>query len=106
MKVGTKVFSSIQLVEDVSYGRNINSIERNATKAPSEKLVEHVTNMKLVKSIVEPLPLRKPRCENPGDSNGNKSKLWQVRAETSCQQDVPTSATVQVKRRRKLRQRF
>ncbi|KAH1031912.1 hypothetical protein J1N35_044086 [Gossypium stocksii] len=33
LKVGTKVLSSIQLVEDVSYGRNINSIERNATKA-------------------------------------------------------------------------
>ncbi|PPS08929.1 hypothetical protein GOBAR_AA11701 [Gossypium barbadense] len=27
MKVGTKVLSSIQLVEDVSYGRNIDSIE-------------------------------------------------------------------------------
>ncbi|MBA0755666.1 hypothetical protein Gogos_020317 [Gossypium gossypioides] len=37
MKVGTKVLSSIQLVEDVLYGRNINSIERNATKAPSKK---------------------------------------------------------------------
>ncbi|MBA0753333.1 hypothetical protein Gogos_019986 [Gossypium gossypioides] len=34
MKVGTKVLSSIQLVEDVSYGRNIDSIEWNATKAP------------------------------------------------------------------------
>ncbi|MBA0755919.1 hypothetical protein Gogos_020960 [Gossypium gossypioides] len=48
----------------------------------------------------------KPRCENPGDFNGNKSKLGQVRAETSCQRDIPTSATVQVKRRRKSRQRF
>ncbi|MBA0731184.1 hypothetical protein Golax_025560 [Gossypium laxum] len=33
MKVGTKVLLSIQLVEDVSYGRNISSIEQNATKA-------------------------------------------------------------------------
>ena len=33
MKVGAKVLSSIQLVEDVSYGRNIDSTERNATKA-------------------------------------------------------------------------
>ncbi|PPR86898.1 hypothetical protein GOBAR_AA33793 [Gossypium barbadense] len=32
MKVGTKVFLSIQLDEDVSYGRNINTIEWNATK--------------------------------------------------------------------------
>ncbi|KAH1113998.1 hypothetical protein J1N35_007376 [Gossypium stocksii] len=40
----------------------------------------------------------KPRCKNPEDSNGNKSKLGQVRAETSCQRDVPTSAIVQVKR--------
>ncbi|MBA0755921.1 hypothetical protein Gogos_020960 [Gossypium gossypioides] len=37
IKVGTKVLSSIQLVEDVSYERNINSIEQNATKAPSKK---------------------------------------------------------------------
>ncbi|MBA0754248.1 hypothetical protein Gogos_020472, partial [Gossypium gossypioides] len=33
----------------------------------------------------------KPRCENQDDSRDNKSKLRQVRAETSCQQDVPTS---------------
>ncbi|MFQ6622793.1 hypothetical protein Gotur_002956 [Gossypium turneri] len=39
MKYGTKVLSLIQLVEDVSYGRNINSSEWNATKAPSEVLV-------------------------------------------------------------------
>ena len=48
----------------------------------------------------------KPRCENPGDSSGNKSKLGQVKTETSCQQNVPTSATVQDKRRRKPRHRF
>ncbi|MBA0762385.1 hypothetical protein Gotri_012016, partial [Gossypium trilobum] len=30
----------------------------------------------------------KLRCENPEDSNGNKSKLGQVRAETSCQRNV------------------
>ncbi|KAL1064206.1 hypothetical protein V6Z11_D13G196500 [Gossypium hirsutum] len=48
----------------------------------------------------------KPRCENQGDSNRNKSKLEKVRAETSCQWDVPTSATVQVKRRWKPRKRF
>ncbi|KAH1082521.1 hypothetical protein J1N35_022282 [Gossypium stocksii] len=39
MKVGTKVLSSIQLVEDISYGRNIDSIEKIGTKAPSEVLV-------------------------------------------------------------------
>ncbi|MBA0734759.1 hypothetical protein Gogos_018653 [Gossypium gossypioides] len=48
----------------------------------------------------------KPKCENQRDSNWNKSKLRQVRSEISCQRDVPTSATVQVKRRRKSRQRF
>ncbi|KAK5784934.1 hypothetical protein PVK06_039475 [Gossypium arboreum] len=48
----------------------------------------------------------KPRCANRVDSNGTKSKLGQVKVETSCQRDVPTSATVQVKRRRKPRQRF
>ncbi|MFQ6662836.1 hypothetical protein Gotur_030558 [Gossypium turneri] len=57
MKVGTKVLSSIQLVEDVSYRRNIDSIERNATKALSEKLMEHEINMRLVESTVEPPPL-------------------------------------------------
>lgn len=41
MKVGTNVLSSIQLVKDVSHGRNINLIERNTTKAPSKKLMEH-----------------------------------------------------------------
>ncbi|MBA0743248.1 hypothetical protein Gogos_005953 [Gossypium gossypioides] len=55
--VGTKVLLSIQLVEDVSYGININSIEQNATKASSEKLVEHETDMRPVKSTVEPPPL-------------------------------------------------
>ncbi|KAH1046315.1 hypothetical protein J1N35_037099 [Gossypium stocksii] len=39
MKVGTKVFSSIQLVEDISYGRNIDSIERISMKDPLEVLV-------------------------------------------------------------------
>ncbi|PPR91119.1 hypothetical protein GOBAR_AA29567 [Gossypium barbadense] len=41
VKVGTKVLSSIQLVEDVSYGRNIKSSKRNATKAPSEVVENH-----------------------------------------------------------------
>ncbi|MBA0737295.1 hypothetical protein Gogos_010765 [Gossypium gossypioides] len=36
MKVRTKVLSSIQLVEDVSYRRNIDSIEYNAMKTSSE----------------------------------------------------------------------
>ncbi|KAG8488057.1 hypothetical protein CXB51_018328 [Gossypium anomalum] len=48
----------------------------------------------------------KPRCMNRGDSNGIKPELGQVKVETSCQRNVPTSATVQVKRRRKLTQRF
>ena len=170
MKVGTKVLSSIQLVEDVSYGRNIKSSKRNATKAPSEVLVAQGTDMKPAGSTVEPTPLgkvgcassfegkgamqgqsrrvnatskvhckhsdsvlnsdllawqsrrgpfkvhkqggqgtvggTKPRCENPGDSSGNKSKLGQVKAETSCQHNVPMSATVQDKRRRKPRHKF
>ncbi|KAH1038557.1 hypothetical protein J1N35_040300 [Gossypium stocksii] len=62
MKVGTKVLPSIQLVEDVLYGRNINSIEPNATKAPSKNLVEHETNMRPVKSTVEPSPLGNVGC--------------------------------------------
>ncbi|MFQ6669438.1 hypothetical protein Gotur_034687, partial [Gossypium turneri] len=51
--VGTKVLSLIQLVENVSYERNIYSIEQNATEAPSKKLVEHETNLRPVKSTVE-----------------------------------------------------
>ncbi|KAH1066012.1 hypothetical protein J1N35_030999 [Gossypium stocksii] len=54
MKVGTKVLLSIQLVEDASYGRNINSIKRNATKSLSKKLVEHETDMRPVESTVKP----------------------------------------------------
>ncbi|MBA0783215.1 hypothetical protein Gotri_000969, partial [Gossypium trilobum] len=61
-EVGTNVLSSIQLVKDVLHGRNINSIERNATKAPSEKLVEHETDMRPVESTVEPSPLGKVDC--------------------------------------------
>ncbi|PPS06518.1 hypothetical protein GOBAR_AA14139 [Gossypium barbadense] len=38
MKVGTKVLSSIQLVEDVLYGGSINSTEQNVTKAPFGKV--------------------------------------------------------------------
>ncbi|KAG8498201.1 hypothetical protein CXB51_006628 [Gossypium anomalum] len=170
MKVGTKVLSSIQLVEDASYGRSINSTEQDATKAPSEKLVERESDMRPVEPTVELPPLRKvdgasdfvgkeamqkqskrvnaaskvhckhsdsvlnsdllawqdrrgpfkvrkqegrgtvggtkPRCVNRGDSNGIKSELGQVKVETSCQRNVLTSATVQVKRRRKPRQRF
>ncbi|KAK5838414.1 hypothetical protein PVK06_007143 [Gossypium arboreum] len=48
----------------------------------------------------------KPRCENQWDSNGNKSKLGQVKAKTSCQRNILASAMAQVKRRRKPRQRF
>ncbi|MBA0755438.1 hypothetical protein Gogos_022379, partial [Gossypium gossypioides] len=88
MKVGIKVLSSIQLVEDVSYGRKINSSERNATKAHSE-----VGPFKVHKQGGKgTMGGTKPSCENLGDSNKNKSKLGQVRAETSCQQDVPMSA--------------
>ncbi|KAH1098526.1 hypothetical protein J1N35_015447 [Gossypium stocksii] len=59
MNVGTKVLSSIQLVEDVSYRRNIDSIEWNAMKVASKKLVEHETDMRPLESTVEPPPLRK-----------------------------------------------
>ncbi|MBA0753714.1 hypothetical protein Gogos_020757 [Gossypium gossypioides] len=45
----------------------------------------------------------KPRCENLGDSNWNKSKFGKVKAETSCQRDVPMSVTIQVKKRQKSR---
>ncbi|MFQ6628970.1 hypothetical protein Gotur_007158 [Gossypium turneri] len=147
MKVGAKVLSSIQLVEDVSYGRNIDSIEWKDTKAPSEVLVAQEFDMKPADSTVESAPLgkvsyasgfkekgaiqkqlgrvnaaskvhyehfdsvlnsdllawqgrrgpfkvheqggegtvgnKKPRCENQDDSRENKSKLRQVRAETS-----------------------
>ncbi|KAH1082816.1 hypothetical protein J1N35_022577 [Gossypium stocksii] len=47
----------------------------------------------------------KPMDKNQGDSKRNKSNLGQDRAETSCQRDVPTSETVQDKRRRKPRQK-
>ncbi|MBA0731027.1 hypothetical protein Golax_023373 [Gossypium laxum] len=62
--------------------------------------------MRPVESTMEPSSLGKPRCENPGNSHRNKSKLGKVKAETSCQRNVPTSATVQVKRRWNPRQRY
>ncbi|KAK5793911.1 hypothetical protein PVK06_035087 [Gossypium arboreum] len=61
-KSNRKIETLIQLVEDVSYGRNINSIERNATKAHSKKLVEHEIDMKPVKSTVELPFLGKVGC--------------------------------------------
>ncbi|MBA0742114.1 hypothetical protein Gogos_015213 [Gossypium gossypioides] len=80
MKVGTKVLSSIQLVEDVSYRRNIDLIEQNATKSPSE-----VGSFKVHKQGGQgTVGNTKLRYDNQGDSKGNKSKLRQVRAKTSC----------------------
>ncbi|MBA0776719.1 hypothetical protein Gotri_011678 [Gossypium trilobum] len=61
-EVGTKVLSSIQLVKYILYGRNINSIERNTTKAPSKKLVEHETGMRPMELTMEPSPLGKVDC--------------------------------------------
>ncbi|MBA0752374.1 hypothetical protein Gogos_001215 [Gossypium gossypioides] len=61
-EVGTKVLSSIQLVKDISHGRNINSIERNGTKSHSKKLMEHENDMMPVKSTVEPPPLGMMSC--------------------------------------------
>ncbi|MBA0756527.1 hypothetical protein Gogos_005630 [Gossypium gossypioides] len=61
-EVETKVLLSIQLVEDVSYQKNINSIEQNTTKALLKRLVEHETDMRPVKSTVEPPPLGKVGC--------------------------------------------
>ncbi|MBA0747306.1 hypothetical protein Gogos_004229 [Gossypium gossypioides] len=82
IKVETKVLSSIQLVEDVSYGKNIDSIEWNATKALSK-----VSTFKVHKQGGRgTVGNTKPRCKNQGDSKRNKLKLGQVRAETSCQQ--------------------
>ncbi|KAH1048235.1 hypothetical protein J1N35_039019 [Gossypium stocksii] len=60
-EVGTKVLSSIQLVEDVLYGKNIDSIERDTTKAPSKVLVVQEIDMKLAESTMEPTPLGKGR---------------------------------------------
>ncbi|KAL1074424.1 hypothetical protein V6Z11_D11G288400 [Gossypium hirsutum] len=70
MKVGAKVLSSIQLVEDVSYGRNIDSIERVDTKAPSKVLVAQEFDMKPADSTVEPTPLGKVGCASGFKENG------------------------------------
>ncbi|KAH1046660.1 hypothetical protein J1N35_037444 [Gossypium stocksii] len=77
MKVGTKVLLSIQLVEDVSYGRNIDSIEESATKAPSKMLVAHKTDMRLVESTVELPPLGKVRCVS--DFEGSDVEIVKTR---------------------------
>lgn len=64
MKVGTKVFSSIQLVEDVLYRRNIGSIEQNVMKAPSDMLVEHETDIKPFEISVELPPMGNVGCSS------------------------------------------
>ncbi|MBA0756604.1 hypothetical protein Gogos_020935 [Gossypium gossypioides] len=61
-EVGTKVLSSIQLVEDVSYGRNINLSEQKTTKAPSEVLVAQEINIKPADWTVEPTSLGNVGC--------------------------------------------
>ncbi|KAH1055723.1 hypothetical protein J1N35_033788 [Gossypium stocksii] len=53
MKVRTKVLSSIQLVEDVSYERNIDSIEWDATKALSKVIAAKAIDMKPADLTVE-----------------------------------------------------
>ncbi|MBA0734633.1 hypothetical protein Gogos_018533, partial [Gossypium gossypioides] len=88
MKVGAKVLSSIQLVEDVSYRGNIDSIEQKFMKAPSKVGLFEVHKQRGQGTMGN----TKPMCENQDDSKGNKSKLRQVSAETSCQRDVPTNA--------------
>ncbi|KAH1072376.1 hypothetical protein J1N35_024704 [Gossypium stocksii] len=62
MKVGTKVLSKIQLVEDVLYGRNIGSIDGTAKEAPLEMLVGHETNMKHVELAVKLPLMREVSC--------------------------------------------
>ncbi|MFQ6624599.1 hypothetical protein Gotur_004145 [Gossypium turneri] len=69
MKVRAKVLSSIQLVEDVSYGRNIDSIEWVVTKASSEVLVAQEFDMKPADLTVGLTPLG-----NVGFASGFKKK--------------------------------
>ncbi|PPS15060.1 hypothetical protein GOBAR_AA05539 [Gossypium barbadense] len=63
MKVRTKVLSSIQLVEDVSYGRNIDLIERDVTKSYSE--VQLTTSKAMKTKITDSICFKfKPICFN------------------------------------------
>lgn len=58
IRVGVKLLSAVQLIKDVSYGKDINLIERNAIKT-LKMLDARQTNMNLVKSSMELPPMRK-----------------------------------------------
>ncbi|KAH1056550.1 hypothetical protein J1N35_034615 [Gossypium stocksii] len=62
MKDGTKVLSSIHLVENVSYGRNIDLIEKIGTKASLKMLMAQGIDMKPADSTVESTPVGKVGC--------------------------------------------
>ncbi|MFQ6628971.1 hypothetical protein Gotur_007158 [Gossypium turneri] len=81
MKVGAKVLSSIQLVEDVSYGRNIDSIEWKDTKAPSEVLVAQEFDMKPADSTVESAPLGKVVGALSKFMSKEAKGLWAIRSQ-------------------------
>lgn len=55
----TKVLSTTKLVKNVHCGKNIDSVDRSATKTPLEKLEVRQTNVKFVKLSVRLPPMTK-----------------------------------------------
>ncbi|KAH1108249.1 hypothetical protein J1N35_012017 [Gossypium stocksii] len=62
MRIVTKVLLAIQLVEDVSYGRDIDLVDWSAKEVPLEMLVEQKINLKPVELLVELPPMRVVGC--------------------------------------------
>ncbi|KAH1055722.1 hypothetical protein J1N35_033787 [Gossypium stocksii] len=96
IKVGTKVLSSIQLVEDVLYGWNIDSIEWDATKALSKVIVAKTIDMKPADLTVELTPLGKVGCasgfERKGvmqEQSGRENATSQSAKPVTMAQDAP-----------------
>ncbi|KAH1063817.1 hypothetical protein J1N35_028804 [Gossypium stocksii] len=89
MKVGTKVLSLIQLVEDVSDGRNINSTKQNARKGPSEKLVKRESDMRPIESTVETSLLDKIVGALSKFLSKKAERLWAIRSQDVRIEGIP-----------------
>lgn len=61
-KGGTKILFAIELAEDVSYGRNIDFVDRTTMETLLGMLMVGQTDMKPVKLLVELPPMRRVGC--------------------------------------------
>ncbi|KAK5842291.1 hypothetical protein PVK06_004629 [Gossypium arboreum] len=86
MRIGINVLSTIQLVKDVSYGSNIDLVERNATKTFSKILEAWQTYMKPVEPSVGLPPIRDVSCAS--DFRGALLKVLKQVSRGACRPNL------------------